>query len=574
MGRLLLGTVRWIVRNALNLALILAVVIGGEWLATKWRETAAAREHLQQLQAERPIIGSELLKSALSLEQQLRRDVAKSTSVATFQSSLGATIKGKEAERDQLKKEFPFAVKVPTSKEYKQVVVLEMELAMLEQAKAQALTLANLASDVVAGKQQIDALKLKKYQAEQQAYQNKYEQWEIRRDHPAASRVLLMRPYERLQVLASQLPALEKDVTDIQVRIDSLSFTVGLRERKLSEARATFMTGHGKLEQFMADLDSRIERDKRFLADSFVAALQEDFWPAVKSHLVVAIGILVSIIFMPIAIKLFFYYLVAPWASRQQPIRILPELSDRSDDGSQSVRLSESGVSVSLVLADEEELLLHSDYLQSSAVQAKKSNAWVLDCAFPFTSVAAGMYLITRILPYRAEPIVVSSSKDPSVEVGVIEIADGAAIVFHPHFLVGAVQRRGQPLRIRSHWRLGHLHSWLTLQFRYLVFHGPAKLIVKGCRGVRLESAGSGRLINQAATLGFTANAKYSVIRCETFVSYWRGEQELFNDKFDGDAACYIYEETPSRTGASGITGITGRGLEDLTDSVLKAFGV
>ncbi len=54
MGHLLLGTVRWIVRNAFNLVLILAVVIGGEWLAAKWRETSAAREQLKQLQAERP----------------------------------------------------------------------------------------------------------------------------------------------------------------------------------------------------------------------------------------------------------------------------------------------------------------------------------------------------------------------------------------------------------------------------------------------------------------------------------------------------------------------------------------
>lgn len=571
MGRLLLGIVRWIVRNALNLVLILAVVIGGEWLATKWRETSAAKEQLRQLQAERPVIGSELLKSALSLEQQLRRDASKSNNFATFQSSVSATIKRKESERDQLRKEFPFAVKVPTSKEYKQVAVLEIELAMLEQAKAQTLTLANLASDMVAGKQQIDTLKRKKYQADNQIYQNKLEQWEIRRDHAATSRVPMMWPYQRLQVLASELSPLEKEVTDIQVRIDSLSFTVGLTERKLSEARATFMTSHGQLEKLMADIDSRIERDKRLLEDSFVAALQEDFWPTVKDHLAVAIGILVSIILVPIAIKLFFYYLVAPWASRQPPIRILPDSSDRPGDCPEPVSVSESGVSVPLVLAEKEELLLHSDYLQSCSVHAEKSTAWVLNCAFPFTSVAAGMYLLTRILPYRAESIVVSSSQDASVEVAVIEIEDGAAIVFHPHYLVGVVQGHGQALRITSHWRLGHLHSWLTLQLRYLVFHGPAKLIVKGCRGVRLESAGSGRQVNQAATLGFTANARYSVVRCETFVSYWRGEQELFNDKFEGNAACYIYEEMPSRTRASGIT---GRGLEGVTDSALKVFGV
>ena len=47
-------------------------------------------------------------------------------------------------------------------------------------------------------------------------------------------------------------------------------------------------------------------------------------------------------------------------------------------------------------------------------------------------------------------------------------------------------------------------------------------------------------------------------------MSYWRGEQELFNDKFAGDAGFYIYEEMPGRSGTSGIT---GRGLEGLADS-------
>ena len=40
---------------------------------------------------------------------------------------------------------------------------------------------------------------------------------------------------------------------------------------------------------------------------------------------------------------------------------------------------------------------------------------------------------------------------------------------------------------------IGHLAAWLTLQFRYLVFHGPCKLIVQGTRdpfGTREEVAG------------------------------------------------------------------------------------
>ena len=72
MIQLLLGALRWVLRNLLTLVLILAVLLGGKWLQGKWDEATVAREQLNQLQAERPIIGNELLKSANALEQQLR----------------------------------------------------------------------------------------------------------------------------------------------------------------------------------------------------------------------------------------------------------------------------------------------------------------------------------------------------------------------------------------------------------------------------------------------------------------------------------------------------------------------
>jgi hypothetical protein len=94
--------------------------------------------------------------------------------------------------------------------------------------------------------------------------------------------------------------------------------------------------------------------------------------------------------------------------------------------------------------------------------------------------------------------------------------------------------------------------------------------VLKGCRGIRVEHAGKGRLINQAATLGFSAHVAYANTRCETFVAYWSGKEDLFNDLFTGDGI-YVYEETtdPKRKG-----GITGRGLQGFTDALLKLVGV
>lgn len=53
---------------------------------------------------------------------------------------------------------------------------------------------------------------------------------------------------------------------------------------------------------------------------------------------------------------------------------------------------------------------------------------------------------------------------------------------------------------------------------RYLSFEGLVTLIVKGCRGARLESASTGRTISQDATLGFSTNARYATLRAEPFI--------------------------------------------------------
>jgi hypothetical protein len=111
----------------------------------------------------------------------------------------------------------------------------------------------------------------------------------------------------------------------------------------------------------------------------------------------------------------------------------------------------------------------------------------------------------------------------------------------------------------------------MTLQLRYLSFEGPVTLIVKGCRGVRLEAAASGRTISQQATLGFSAGTAYSTVRNEPFWPYLLGEQPLLQDRFEGPEAYYLYEEVPRRA----RDGTTRRSpVEALVDAALKAFGV
>ena len=318
-----------------------------------------------------------------------------------------------------------------------------------------------------------------------------------------------------------------------------------------------------------------VEEVNRQIAGSNEAR-EKTFVGRISQYLPIALGILIGIILLPIGIKVLFYFVVAPWVVGCPPIRLLPSasggiLSPSVEGAAGNGRGKMSAVSQSITLGEHQELLIQPDYLQSTSLQARKKTKWFLNASIPFTSLASGMFMLTRVSPAGSESVVISSTKDPLSEVGIINLAEGAAFVCQPRSLAGVIQDRRNPLRITRHWRLNSLQSWLTLQLRFLVFHGPGQLVIKGCRGIQIESAGMGRLINQAATLGFSANLDYANTRCETFVSYWNGKEDLFNDLFKGESGVYVYEEIPD---LKRTTGTMGRGLQGLTDAFLKVFGV
>jgi uncharacterized protein (AIM24 family) len=226
-------------------------------------------------------------------------------------------------------------------------------------------------------------------------------------------------------------------------------------------------------------------------------------------------------------------------------------------------------VSKALALADDEELLVHPEFIQSLSHAGSKRTQWLLSRRLPFTSLASGMVALTRVRGAGAS-CTVASKKDPFAELGIIELPAGASLVLQPRSLAGIVQPVAQPMRIVPRWNLG-LGALITLQFRYLVFEGPARLVVAGCRGVRQETAGPGRSIDQNQTIGFSAHLAYAPRRSETFGAYLLGVNGLFNDSFAGSDGILVYEEMPYSGRRSGLT---GRGLEGVTDVLLKFFGI
>lgn len=302
-----------------------------------------------------------------------------------------------------------------------------------------------------------------------------------------------------------------------------------------------------------------VEQGQRWskLAEGYVwnqakRALQRHGWQAFLIVLGAAL--------LPIAHKLFAFLVIAPMAQRSRPVRF------QLAGALQVVKPSSKTVEVHVDGATE--LLLRSG-LQSTAADIQGSDKYVLDWRMPLTCFAAGLFNLQRLRSDRQDYIAVTGT-DEHKRVAVISVPAGGAIVLQPRALLGVAKARGHRLQIQRIWRIGWLISWITLQFRYVLFHGPCTLIVQGGNGVEVEDAARGRMINKRLTLGFDASLAYGAARSSSFLPYLRGEASLFNDRFVGPGH-FVYEQ---RTEGGRRGSVWGRGLKGIGDAVLNAFGI
>ncbi|SFR77855.1 hypothetical protein [Sphingomonas jatrophae] len=282
-----------------------------------------------------------------------------------------------------------------------------------------------------------------------------------------------------------------------------------------------------------------------------------------RSVAVQAAGAFLLIVATPYLIRLFCFFVVAPLAARRPAIRLM-------ERGASITLPGPSAPSVGVRLATGEELMVRQDYLQTSSHAGTKRTRWLLDPRHPLTSLAAGLAFLTRIRG-DGELTTVSAVRDPFAEVLLLDLPAGAALVLHPRALAAVAQPIDQPLRVETRWRLGSLHAWLTLQLRYVLFHGPVRLVVKGGRGVRVEQAEAGRVFGQEQLVGFSADLAYSVTRAETFWPYFLGREPLLKDRVAAGGGILVAEEAPL-AGRRG--GEVRHGIEGLIDAVLTMFGL
>jgi len=274
----------------------------------------------------------------------------------------------------------------------------------------------------------------------------------------------------------------------------------------------------------------------------------------------------------PTAGKIGMYFFVAPFVARGRPVRLEENLAVLPEIG-------ESRVAAGVALRPGERLWVKEKFLQASDEGLQKKTRYLLDWRIPLTCLATGLVELIELShrgPGGEQRLTLSKQSDPHSELAIVTLAEGAALVLRPSFLAGVVTAEGRRLVIRRRWQLFRWQAWVTLQFRFFEFVGPCQLVIAGSRGVRVErlteregNAMPARRTNQDATIGFTPNLDYRPVRAETFWSYYRGMNPLFDDLFAGQGLFLCQQVS-----AAGDASKARKFWSGVWGGVMKIFGL
>ncbi|MGK5047761.1 hypothetical protein ACQ4WP_17975 [Janthinobacterium sp. GB4P2] len=564
MRHLLTAILRFLLRHALQFALFIVILLAGRLLLAEWRAYSAGSQAVAALRLAADGAdhhGAGLAGAATARTNALQQ--ASQTAIAARLQEVQAQLRQLRALQQPSLFTLPLPDTSTLAMHAQEEAMRRVEIEVLVQ-EARYLTALQAAISGEDARQTLARLHAAHVSAYAALQHNLRQRRELEAQHPLAARLPGSDAYAQL----SQLEAQGQRLRDINLQAYRAWLAQRARTNNAS-LPAPFAIDNAALAGAQAPVQAAITAGEAQLARNWIAR-----WRGPVLDVAPTAALLVlSAILLPVAIKAFFYFVLAPLASRLPPLSLAREL--QADGAALPLPQHDasriSAVSQALQLKPGQQMLIHPAYLQSSPVSTRKRTQWLLDWRFPFTSLAAGMVALTRLHSDVPASVTISASDDPLLEIAVLHLPAGSALVFQPRGLVGLICDTGQPLAMSSHWRLGSLHAWLTLQLRFIVFRGPVTLIVRGCRGVRLERAGQGRSISQSATLGFSTDVLYSTLRSETFIPYLRGQQALLNDRFDGANGVYLYEETP-RHGKQ--PGKVGSWFEGFTDAILKVFGI
>ncbi len=346
------------------------------------------------------------------------------------------------------------------------------------------------------------------------------------------------------------------------------------RRRRMEEMQAETRRRIAVAEALIGSLDGEDSQAGRALARvrrelAAAEAGQSPFWrrleaawTAVRVPVVVTLGLVFA---GPTLWATFAYFVLGPWVARGRPWRLGPAAPD-------ALRLRAAGVALRLPVGAAERLWLKPEYLHSSEDVFRRRTRWLLDPSAPFTSLAAGWHEVHELRPDAGAgaEVTLASREDPQQELAAVEVPAGEVMVLSPRHVVAVLAAAATPVRLRARWHVTSWQAWVGGRLRHFVWSGPCVLVVTARRGIRTEFlSGGARRVQPDLVIGHGPGVARRPVRTETFWSYYRGQQPLWEEQLAGHGLVLL-----EATGGPGAAAAARRWWERAAQAVLRSLGL
>jgi hypothetical protein len=574
MGKIVLTVLGWVASKVGLLIIVLLMFIAGTYLKNEFDKLDQVWKDQQR--GTKIFADTDSINIAKSLPHVLGGELpsaqASLTEITHTRDKLRSVRNSKKAERDKIENDASLIeLKNPVSASSLQLLKLEVDIEILDQADRHISIVEARARDIsscvrtpkVSCEYQVRQLQgqVLQHDANINAWNNQIR--DIRTQYPNIASWCATYGGNTIGTLpCRQILVHEQAVTLAQDQLGQASKRISLlklAEKTANEPFSFTVSSAANIDAKRALLRSHTEELETWLGKNWL----EQSLSLVKNQLFYAVWTLIAAILTPLLVRAVMW--VSAKAGRHLgSISIFP-------DSDPNISVSESSTTCKIDLTVGTELLVHPDYPLSKSDGLQSTTQAILDRTKLLVSLASGMYYLTRVVTQTAGTAVLSvPQSDPMSRLSVVELPSNSSLVLRPRYLVGVVQAADRPLTITSHYRFFNSASWLAMQFRYIVFHGPGKVILKGSQGVVAEVVQTSLESNRHLTIGYSANLAYSVIRRSDFWPFVFGHVFLGGERFSGQKGIVLSSATP---GSMTNVRSSQAGLPIWLDALMKPFG-
>lgn len=273
------------------------------------------------------------------------------------------------------------------------------------------------------------------------------------------------------------------------------------------------------------------------------------------------LGLIVfAIVFAPGLWKAFWFYIVAPIASKARPIR-LAEAQQGIIEVGEAVRVQEIELQRGSTVCTRGNWV--SAYPSSGV---KKGTRLLWDWSSPLISYGSGMRELTewQVLEKESQVLKLSSGSDPNLKIFKLRINSQTGLAVRP----GSIVAIAGNLKITTRWRLGSMHSWISGRLRYVILSGQGVLYLSGYGDLKSEQAQQRR--SDHLLIAHDPATPFKTVRTEDFWQFLRGNADLYDLEFC-DQGLVIYQAAVPRT--SGTKVPAHERIQSWLDLLLKPLG-